>query len=258
MSPQVLIVDDEPQLLRALRITLRAFSYEVHTAATGADALACAARYRLDLVILDLGLPDLEGTAVIRALRGWTSVPIIVLSGRTDPAAKTQALDLGADDYVTKPFSMAELNARIRAALRRGTPEPEPATPRSHRIGEWLIDLGAHTIAHSPGAAPHEGAAPAAPGAAPGNDAAADEPTAPPPKPHLTPTEWKLLEILLANPGKLVDSRHLLSQVWGIGYEHSTNYLRVYLWQLRAKLEPVPSDPRHLITEPGMGYRYEP
>jgi two-component system KDP operon response regulator KdpE len=238
--PQVLIVDDEPQLLRALGITLRAFSYEVHTAATGADALACAARQRLDLVILDLGLPDLEGTAVIRALRGWTSVPIIVLSGRTDPATKTQALDLGADDYVTKPFSMAELNARIRAALRRGTIGLEPATQRIHRIGEWLIDLGAHTVAHSPDTAP------------------AAAPTAPPPTPHLTPTEWKLLEILLVHPGELVDSRHLLSQVWGIGSEHSTNYLRVYLWQLRAKLEPVPSSPRHLITEPGMGYRYEP
>ncbi|HEY2096643.1 MAG TPA: response regulator transcription factor [Pseudonocardia sp.] len=238
--PQVLIVDDEPRLLRALGITLRAFSYEVHTAATGADALACAARQRLDLVILDLGLPDLEGTAVIRALRGWTSVPIIVLSGRTDPATKTQALDLGADDYVTKPFSMAELNARIRAALRRGTTGLEPATQRIHRIGEWLIDLGAHTVAHSPDTAP------------------AAAPTPPPPKPHLTPTEWKLLEILLVHPGELVDSRHLLSQVWGIGSEHSTNYLRVYLWQLRAKLEPVPSSPRHLITEPGMGYRYEP
>jgi two-component system KDP operon response regulator KdpE len=247
--PQVLIVDDEPQLLRALGITLRAFSYEVHTAATGADALACAARQRLDLVILDLGLPDLEGTAVIRALRGWTSVPIIVLSGRTDPATKTQALDLGADDYVTKPFSMAELNARIRAALRRATTELEPATQRIHRIGDWLIDLGAHTVAHSPSAAP---------GAGPAADPGAGEPTAPPPKPHLTPTEWKLLEILLVHPGELVDSRHLLSQVWGIGSEHSTNYLRVYLWQLRAKLEPVPSSPRHLITEPGMGYRYEP
>jgi two-component system, OmpR family, KDP operon response regulator KdpE len=247
--PQVLIVDDEPLLLRALGITLRAFSYEVHTAATGADALAFAARQRLDLVILDLGLPDLEGTAVIRALRGWTSVPIIVLSGRTDPATKTQALDLGADDYVTKPFSMAELNARIRAALRRGATGLEPATQRIHRIGDWLIDLGAHTVAHSPGAAPGAGSA-AGPGAG--------EPAAPPPKPHLTPTEWKLLEILLVHPGELVDSRHLLSQVWGIGSEHSTNYLRVYLWQLRAKLEPVPSSPRHLITEPGMGYRYEP
>jgi two-component system KDP operon response regulator KdpE len=254
--PQVLIVDDEPQLLRALGITLRAFSYEVHTAATGADALACAARQRLDLVILDLGLPDLEGTAVIRALRGWTSVPIIVLSGRTDPATKTQALDLGADDYVTKPFSMAELNARIRAALRRGTTGLEPATQRIHRIGEWLIDLGAHTVAHSPDTASGTTSG-TAPGTASGTAPAAG-PTAPPPKPHLTPTEWKLLEILLVHPGELVDSRHLLSQVWGIGSEHSTNYLRVYLWQLRAKLEPVPSSPRHLITEPGMGYRYEP
>jgi two-component system KDP operon response regulator KdpE len=198
--PQVLIVDDEPRLLRALGITLRAFSYEVHTAATGADALAFAARQRLDLVILDLGLPDLEGTAVIRALRGWTCVPIIVLSGRTDPATKTQALDLGAN-YVTKPFSMAELNARIRAVLRRGATELEPATQRIHRIGDWLIDLGAHTVAHSP----------------------------------------------VANPGRTRGRTRGRTQLPAR-----------YLWQLRAKLEPVPSRPRHLITEPGMGYRYDP
>jgi two-component system KDP operon response regulator KdpE len=245
---RVLIVDDEPQLVRALSITLRAFSYEVHTAATGADALVYAARNSLDLVLLDLGLPDIEGTTVIRALRGWTSVPIIVLSGRADPAAKTEALDLGADDYVTKPFSMAELNARIRAALRRGSTDPEPQERGIHRIGDWLIDLDAHSITRSPTAAPTI--------AHPCADR--DEHPAEQPRPHLTPTEWKLLELLLIQPGKLVDSRHLLAQIWGAGHEHSTNYLRIYLWQLRAKLEPVPSRPRHLITEPGMGYRYLP
>src|SRR5882757_1793693 len=217
---RVLIVDDEPQLLRALSITLRAFDYEVATSSNGAEALVCAARQRLDLVILDLGLPDMAGTTVIRELRAWTTVPIIVLSGRTDPAAKTEALDLGADDYVTKPFAMDELGARIRAALRRGA--TEPARPTAHRIGDWVIDLAAHTVTR-PDPAPES----------------AGEPE----RPHLTPTEWKLLEILLVHPGELVDSRHLLSQVWGIGSEHSTNYLRVYLWQLRAKLEPVPSSP---------------
>jgi two-component system, OmpR family, KDP operon response regulator KdpE len=245
---RVLIVDDEPQLVRALSITLRAFSYEVHTAATGADALVYAARNSLDLVLLDLGLPDIEGTAVIRALRGWTAVPIIVLSGRTDPAAKTQALDLGADDYVTKPFSMAELNARIRAALRRGSADPEPRERGIHRIGDWLIDLDAHSISRSSTEAP----------TAAHTAADLDEAAAQPPRPHLTPTEWRLLELLLVQPGKLVDSRHLLTQIWGAGHEHSTNYLRIYFWQLRTKLEPIPSQPRHLITEAGMGYRYQP
>ena len=229
---RVLIVDDEPQLLRALSITLRAFDYEVHTTSTGSEALDVAARQRLDLVILDLGLPDMAGTAVIQGLRTWSTVPIIVLSGRADPVAKTEALDLGADDYVTKPFAMDELGARIRAALRRGG--TEPPRPTAHRIGDWVIDLGAHTITRS------------------GRVRAEQD------RPHLTPTEWKLLEILLAHPGKLVASTQLLTEVWGTGYEHATNYLRIYLWQLRSKLEPVPSQPKYLITEPGMGYRYQP
>src|SRR5438445_8799050 len=161
---RVLIVDDEPQLLRALSITLRAFDYDVHTTTTGAGALDCAARQRLDLVILDLGLPDMAGTAVIQGLRTWTTVPIIVLSGRTDPVAKTEALDLGADDYVTKPFAMDELGARVRAALRRaGT---EPPRPTAHRIGDWVIDLAAHTITR-------------------GGQVHAEQE-----RPHLTPTEW--------------------------------------------------------------------
>jgi len=225
----LLIVDDDAQLLRALSITLRAFNYHVLTSTNGVDALSCAARNRLDLVLLDLGLPDMDGTTVIRGLRGWTTVPIIVLSGRDDPIAKTDALDLGADDYVTKPFSMDELLARIRAAIRRSTTETDPTQP-AHQIGDWMIDLAAHTVTAASGAAPSA--------------------------PHLTPTEWRLLEILLASPGRLVGSRQLLTQVWGNGREHATNYLRVYLWQLRAKLERDPSHPRHLITEPGMGYRY--
>jgi len=251
---RVLIVDDEPQLLRALSITLRAFDYEVHTSTNGAEALVCAARQRLDLVILDLGLPDMAGTTVIQGLRTWTTVPIIVLSGRTDPAAKTEALDLGADDYVTKPFAMDELNARIRAALRRGA--TEPARPTAHRIGDWVIDLAAHTVT-----GPDPGRSAGTPAAEPATEPAAEpaaEPSSEPERPHLTPTEWKLLEILLAHPGKLVASTHLLTEVWGAGHEHATNYLRIYLWQLRAKLEPVPSRPRYLITEPGMGYRYQP
>jgi two-component system KDP operon response regulator KdpE len=261
--PHLLIVDDDAQLLRALSITLRAFNYHVLTSTNGVDALTSATRNRLDLILLDLGLPDMDGTTVIRGLRDWTNVPILVLSGRDDPVAKTHALDLGADDYITKPFSMDELHARIRAALRRSTTASEPTRAPTHEIGDWLIDLGAHTITRT--SAGNRNTRPiSAPGVTetvPGTDAhndvvAATEAT--PPAPHLTPTEWRLLEVLLANPGSLVGSRHLLTQVWGDGHEHATNYLRVYLSQLRAKLERDPSRPRHLITEPGMGYRYQP
>jgi len=233
--PHLLIVDDDAQLLRALSITLRAFNYGVFTVATGVDALSHTARNKVDLVLLDLGLPDMDGTVVIRGLRGWTTVPILVLSGRDDPVARTHALDLGADDYITKPFSMDELHARIRAALRRSTTVSEPTRRAAHEIGDWLIDLDAHTITRTP---------------------SADGTT--PPAPHLTPTEWRVLQVLLANPGSLVGSQYLLTEVWGDGHEHATNYLRVYLWQLRAKLERDPSHPRHLITDPGMGYRYQP
>jgi two-component system, OmpR family, KDP operon response regulator KdpE len=241
--PRLLLVDDDAQLLRALSITLRAFHYQVLTRASGVDALSCANDQRPDLVMLELALPDMDGTTVIRALRGWTTVPVIVLSSRADPAAKTHALDLGADDYVTKPFCMDELHARIRAALRRGSTAPEPGRPAAGRIGDWLIDLAAHTIT------------PSAPGPGPGGRgpvAVRRE------VPHLTPTEWRLLEVLLAHPESLVGSRCLLTEVWGEGHEHATNYLRVYLRQLRAKLERDPARPRHLITEPGMGYRYQP
>ncbi len=229
MTARVLIVDDEPQLLRALSIDLRGRHYEVDTATTGSIALAAAARKQPDLVILDLGLPDFGGTEVICGLRGWTNVPIIVLSGRTGSADKIGALDRGADDYVTKPFSMEELHARIRAALRRHD-NAEPTA--KYQIGDWVVDLSAHTVTR-PGATRTDTA-------------------------HLTRTEWNLLEVLLRNAGKLVDSQQLLTQVWGPGYQRETNYLRFYLSRLRGKLEPEPSHPRHLLTEPGYGYRYRP
>jgi two-component system, OmpR family, KDP operon response regulator KdpE len=230
---RVLIVDDEPQLLRALSIDLRGRHYEVDTATTGSTALAVAASKQPDLVILDLGLPDFEGTEVICGLRGWTNVPIIVLSGRTGSADKIGALDRGADDYVTKPFFLEELHARIRAALRRHD-NPEPAA--QYPIGDWVVDLTTHTV-YRPKASP----------AGTGSGTV-----------HLTRTEWNLLEVLLRNAGKLVDSRQLLAQVWGPGYQRETNYLRFHMSRLRGKLEPEPSRPRHLLTEPGYGYRYRP
>jgi two-component system, OmpR family, KDP operon response regulator KdpE len=284
---RVLVVDDEPQLLRALRINLRARHYDVETAPNGAAALAAAARCPPDLVILDLGLPDLDGVQVIEGLRGWTRVPIIVLSGRADPAGKVGALDAGADDYVTKPFHMDELLARVRSALRRSVGGTEVA---SFTLGHHVIDLAARTItpvedtsgssaqsavtaggapagsAAAAGGAPAGSAATAdgapagsgaaASGASAGSGAAASD-TRPGPV-RLTPTEWGVLEILLRNAGKLVPARQLLSEVWGPKYQHETHYLRFYLARLRRKLEPDPSRPRYLINEPGMGYRYEP
>ncbi|MDT7712669.1 MAG: two-component system, OmpR family, operon response regulator KdpE [Pseudonocardiales bacterium] len=238
---RVLIVDDDAQLLRALSIDLRGRHYDVDTATTGSAALALAARTQPDLVILDLGLPDFGGTEVIRGLRGWTNVPIIVLSGRTGSADKIGALDRGADDYVTKPFSMDELHARIRAALRRHD-NPEPAA--RYHIGDWVVDLTAHTVTRPK--APATGAAPTTGDTTNGNTV------------HLTRTEWNLLEVLLHNAGKLVESQQLLAQVWGPGYQRETNYLRFYMSRLRGKLEPEPSRPRHLLTEPGYGYRYRP
>jgi two-component system KDP operon response regulator KdpE len=223
---RVLVVDDEPQILRALRINLRVRQYEVLTAATGAEALDVAGRHPPDLVILDLGLPDLSGLEVIEGLRGWTRVPIVVLSGRADSADKVEALDAGADDYVTKPFSMDELLARMRAALRRsGTPDDEPQI----KLGDLVVDLAARRV---------EGG--------PGGDI------------RLTPTEWHLLEVLLRNPGKLMSQQQLLTEVWGPGYAGATGNLRLYMAQLRRKLEPDPARPQWLITEPGMGYRFQP
>jgi two-component system, OmpR family, KDP operon response regulator KdpE len=231
--PRVLVVDDEPQILRALRINLRARSYEVSTAATGTEALDVAAKHPPDLVVLDLGLPGLDGLDVIKGLRGWTSVPIIVLSGRADSTDKVEALDAGADDYVTKPFGMEELLARMRATARRArTGEELPQV----RLGKLTVDLAAKRVSRTPGAADTGS----------GGDV------------RLTPTEWHLLEVLLRNPGKLLTRRQLLTEVWGPGYADATGNLRLYMTQLRRKLEPDPARPRWLITEPGMGYRYQP
>jgi two-component system KDP operon response regulator KdpE len=232
---RVLIVDDEPQILRALRINLRARRYEVLTAATAAGALSAAAAHPPDLVILDLGLPDMDGVEVIAGLRGWTSAPIIVLSGRTDSTDKVQALDAGADDYVTKPFGMEELLARMRAAARRvGAAGDLPRV----RLGNLVVDLAAKRVTRDP---PGEPEAEAGTGDV-----------------RLTPTEWHLLEVLLRNPGKLLSQRQLLRDVWGPGYDNAGGNLRLYMAQLRRKLEPDPARPRWLITEPGMGYRYQP
>jgi two-component system KDP operon response regulator KdpE len=232
-ATRVLIVEDEPALLRALRINLRARAYDVTTAPTGNAGLAEAARHPPDAVILDLGLPDIDGVEVIRGLRGWSRAPVIVLSGRTGSGDKISALDAGADDYVTKPFSMEELLARLRAVLRRD----ESAPPELRMtIGRHRIDLEAHTVWASTGT-----------DAAEGSEAV-----------HLTPTEWRLLEPLLRNPGRLVGAQQLLTEVWGPGFEHSTNYLRFHMARLRRKLEDDPARPRFLLTEPGMGYRYQP
>jgi len=223
----ILVVDDEPQILRALRINLRARDYEVHTAADGTQALHVAATHRPDLVVLDLGLPDLDGVDVIRGLRGWTAIPIIVLSGRAGSQDKVDALDAGADDYVTKPFGVDELLARIRAVTRRASPADD--TTAIVQIGRTTVDLANHTVC----ASDHQ-------------------------RIRLTPTEWQLLEILIRNPGKLVSQRKLLREVWGPRYETETHYLRQYMAQLRRKLEDDPTRPHHLLTEPGMGYRYRP
>ena len=256
---RVLVVDDEPQILRALRINLRVRDYDVHVAATGAEALEVAGRYPPDLVILDLGLPDLDGVEVIQGLRGWTKAPIIVLSGRADSVDKVEALDAGADDYVTKPFGVEELLARMRAAVRRtGTAEDLPRI----RLGELVVDLAAkRVIRQAPVRAGGDAAGPdladsdLADSDLAGTDLAG---TGPAEDIRLTPTEWHLLEVLLRNPGKLLSRNQLLTEVWGPGYADATGNLRLYMAQLRRKLEPDPARPRWLITEPGMGYRYQP
>ena len=253
---RVLVVDDEPQILRALRINLRVREYQVDVAATGTEALEMAGRHPPDLVILDLGLPDLDGVEVIQGLRGWTKAPIIVLSGRADSTDKVEALDAGADDYITKPFGVEELLARMRAAVRRtGTAEDQPRI----RLGDLIVDLAAKRVTRQapvPAAGgPTEGdpvpGGPVPGGAAGGGAAPADDI-------RLTPTEWHLLEVLLRNPGKLLSRNQLLTEVWGPGYADATGNLRLYMAQLRRKLEPDPARPRWLITEPGMGYRYQP
>jgi two-component system, OmpR family, KDP operon response regulator KdpE len=241
---RVLVVDDEPQILRALRINLRVREYEVHVAATGAEALQMASRYPPDLVILDLGLPDLDGVEVIQGLRGWTKAPIIVLSGRADSTDKVEALDAGADDYITKPFGVEELLARMRAAVRRTGAAAEDL-PKI-RLGQLVVDLAAKRVTRQAAVPTRAGAAGAGGLAAQTDDI------------RLTPTEWHLLEVLLRNPGKLLSRNQLLTEVWGPGYADATGNLRLYMAQLRRKLEPDPARPRWLITEPGMGYRYQP
>jgi two-component system KDP operon response regulator KdpE len=226
---RVLVVDDEPQILRALRVNLHARQHAVTTAGSGAEALAAAAAQPPDIVVLDLGLPDMDGVTVIRELRSWTSVPIIVLSGRSGSQDKVEALDAGADDYVTKPFGIDELLARLRAVSRRA--ETGEETPRVD-FGNVSVDLAASRVTR------HDG------------DTETDV--------RLTPTEWRLLKVLLRHPGKLVTQRQLLAEVWGPGYTTETHYLRLYMTQLRRKLEPNPARPRHLVTESGMGYRFEP
>ncbi|QKG20330.1 response regulator [Actinomadura verrucosospora] len=223
---RVLVVDDEPQILRALRINLRARHYEVETAADGTTALRRAGDWHPDLIVLDLGLPDIEGLEVIHGLRGWTRTPIIVLSGRAGSRDKVEALEAGADDYVTKPFTIEELIARIRAVGRRAAPGDDAPTAA---VGAHTVDLAAKAITAADGTPV-----------------------------RLTPTEWHLLEILLRNPGKLISQGQLLTEVWGPSYTRETHYLRQYMAQLRRKLEPDPTRPRHLLTEPGMGYRYQP
>ncbi|MEV6407251.1 response regulator [Streptomyces bobili] len=224
---RVLVVEDDPQLVRALVINLQARRYGVDAAPDGTTALRLAAARQPDVVLLDLGLPDMDGVDVIKGLRGWTRVPILVLSARQGSDEKVAALDAGADDYITKPFSMNELLARLRAAVRRTEEAPlEPGTTLVETAG-FTIDLLARKAVRG------------------------DRDV------RLTPTEWHLLEILVTNPGRLISQKHLLLEVWGVSESNKTNYLRVYMAQLRRKLETDPAHPRYLITEPGMGYRFE-
>ena len=220
---RILLVDDDPQLARALSINLRARGYEVTAAGTGRGALEAAARELPDLAIVDLGLPDMDGIEVVAGLRGWTNIPVVVLSARETQTDKVSALDAGADDYLTKPFGMDELLARIRAALRRADPGELPSVVTTD---DFTVDLAARTV-------DRDGQ-----------------------RIRLTPTEWHLLELLIRNEDKLVSQRELLQQVWGPTYESETNYLRVYMAQLRRKLEPNPAQPKYLHTEPGLGYRF--
>ena len=247
----ILIVEDEADLVRALRINLRARQYEVLTAGTGREALALAASHPPDAIILDLGLPDIDGTEVIVELRRWYRAPIIVLSGRTSPGDKIGALDVGADDYVTKPFAMAELLARLRAVLRRDEGEASQSQPRQAVIGRWLVDLTAHQVSRAAASASVGAGASVGVGAA--GEGPGEAETL-----RLSPTEWRILEILLRRPGQLVGSAQILTGVWGPGFQQRTNYLRFHMARLRRKLEDNPARPRHLRTEPGMGYRYQP
>ena len=233
----ILVVEDHAELQRALRINLRARQYDVMAARTGREALALAASSPPDAVILDLGLPDISGTEVIVELRRWYVPPIIVLSGRTGSGDKIGAFDVGADDYVTKPFVMDELLARLRAVLRRDKGKLTHGQLSGPVIGRWQVDLAAHQVTRAD---------------------AAEAPSDSVETLRLTPTEWAILELLLERPGQLVSSAQLLTGVWGPGFQQRTNYLRFHMAGLRRKLEDNPARPRHLLTEPCMGYRYQP
>jgi two-component system, OmpR family, KDP operon response regulator KdpE len=224
---KVLVVDDEPQILRALQINIRARGDEVVTAATGADALVAAARHRPDVAIVDLGLPDIPGLDVIVGIRGWSNMPILVLSGRTDTTSKVAALDAGADDFIDKPFAIEELFARLRAVLRRnpaGDANPQPSV----QVGAWTVDFASRTVTDHAGA-----------------------------QQRLTPTEWSIVTQLAAHADQLVTQNQLLEAIWGPQYVDESGYLRFHLRQLRRKLEPEPAHPRYLLTEPGVGYRLQ-
>lgn len=226
---KILIADDDPQLLRALRITLGAHGYEIITASNGTEAVKLAIENRPDLFMIDLGMPELDGMGVIEALRGWTEAPILVLSGRTDAVDKVEALDAGADDYVTKPFPIDELLARVRALTRRigGGQDIEPIV----RFGDITVDLAGKTVSRKAAEQSHPV--------------------------RLTPTEWSVLEVLVRNVDKLVTRQTLLHQIWGPSHVTDTGYLRLYVSQLRKKLEPDPGTPRYILTEAGMGYRFQ-
>jgi two-component system KDP operon response regulator KdpE len=226
---KILVADDDPQILRALHITLTARGYDVLVARSGAEALDQAINGHPDLVMLDLGMPQLDGVRVIEAIRGWSSMPILVVSGRADSADKVDALDAGADDYVTKPFAVDELLARIRALTRRSPGADDEPTVL---FGDITVDLAGHRVTRG--------------------TATGDVPV------HLTPTEWLILEQLLRSPRRLVTRDSLLTAVWGPQHGSDTGYLRLYLAQLRKKLEPEPAHPRYLLTEAGMGYRFVP
>jgi two-component system KDP operon response regulator KdpE len=227
---RIVVADDDPQMLSALRIILSAHGYDVTLARNGTEALAAVVATHPDLVVLDLGMPQLSGQEVIEAIRGWNTVPILVVSGRTDSADKVGALDAGADDYVIKPFAADELLARIRALTRRssGAGDDEPVV----RFGAVTVDLSAKVVTVRRDDA----------------DTAV----------RLTPTEWQILEVLLRNPRKLVTQRSILIDIRGPQHVGDSGYLRLYIAQLRKKLEPDPSRPRYILTEPGMGYRFQP
>jgi two-component system, OmpR family, KDP operon response regulator KdpE len=228
---RVLVVDDEPQIVRALRVNLLARGYDVVTASNGRQALDAAAREHPDLIVLDLGLPDMDGVDVIHELRSWSPMPILILSGRLSGNEKVRALDAGADDYVTKPFNVDELAARVRAVTRRGVVELAPVI----QLGSVTVDIANRRVTR------------------PGSDDTAERADV-----RLTRTEWQLLEILLRNPDRLITQRELIRDIRGPNYEDTAHYLRQYMAQLRGKLEDNPSRPRYLLTEPGTGYRYQP